>query len=153
MFSQTQFLKIIFIFGCIESSSLYVNFLQTANGGYYLVVLLQASRYLQWLLLWAGSRHMWTSVVVGVRVLELVPAPLLRGRWDHPGPGANPLTPALEGRLPTTGPPGSPLRFSFLLTVSKGCWITNVYIFFSILIYGVITFINIFKWAIYMSIS
>ena len=32
----------------------------------------------------------------------------LRGTWDPPGPGLEPASPALAGRLPTTAPPGEP---------------------------------------------
>ena len=32
----------------------------------------------------------------------------LRGMWDPPGPGLEPASPALAGRLPTTAPPGKP---------------------------------------------
>ena len=37
-------------------------------------------------------------------------AQLLRGMWDLPGPGLEPVSPALAGRLPTTAPPGKPLH-------------------------------------------
>ena len=37
-------------------------------------------------------------------------APLLRGTWDLPRPGLEPVCPALAGRLSTTAPPGKPLR-------------------------------------------
>ena len=33
-------------------------------------------------------------------------APLPRGTWTPPGPGTEPMSPALAGRLPTSGPPG-----------------------------------------------
>ena len=33
----------------------------------------------------------------------------LRGMWDPPRPGPEPVSPALAGRLPTTAPPGKPL--------------------------------------------
>ena len=33
----------------------------------------------------------------------------LRGMWDPPGPGHEPVSPALAGGLPTTAPPGKPL--------------------------------------------
>ena len=33
---------------------------------------------------------------------------LLRGMWDLPRPGLEPVSPALEGRLSTTAPPGKP---------------------------------------------
>ena len=32
----------------------------------------------------------------------------LRGMWDLPRPGLEPVSPALAGRLPTTAPPGKP---------------------------------------------
>ena len=37
----------------------------------------------------------------------------LRGMWDLPRPGLEPVSPALAGRLPTTAPPGKPLRRLF----------------------------------------
>ena len=36
---------------------------------------------------------------------------LLRGMWDLPRPGLEPVSPALAGRLSTTAPPGKPLNF------------------------------------------
>ena len=36
-------------------------------------------------------------------------AQLLRSMWDLPGPGLEPVFPALAGRLSTTAPPGKPL--------------------------------------------
>ena len=35
-------------------------------------------------------------------------AQLLRGMWDLPRPGLEPVTPALAGRFSTTVPPGKP---------------------------------------------
>ena len=35
-------------------------------------------------------------------------AQLLRGMWDLPRPGPEPVSPALAGRFPTTAPPGKP---------------------------------------------
>ena len=35
-------------------------------------------------------------------------AQLLRGMWDPPRPGLEPVFPALAGRLSTTAPPGEP---------------------------------------------
>ena len=37
-------------------------------------------------------------------------AQLLRGMWDLPRPGLEPVSPALAGRLSTTAPPGKPGR-------------------------------------------
>ena len=36
----------------------------------------------------------------------------LRGMWDLPRPGLEPVSPALAGRLPTTVPPGKPRVYS-----------------------------------------
>ena len=36
-------------------------------------------------------------------------AQLLRGTWDPPRPGLEPVSPALAGGLSTTAPPGKPL--------------------------------------------
>ena len=35
-------------------------------------------------------------------------AQMLRGMWDPPTPGLEPVSPALAGRLSTTAPPGKP---------------------------------------------
>ena len=40
-------------------------------------------------------------------------AQLLRGTWDLPRPGLEPVSPALAGRLSTTAPPGKPTVFPF----------------------------------------
>ena len=40
-------------------------------------------------------------------------AQLLRGMWDLPRPGLEPVSPALAGRFPTTAPPGKPLSSSY----------------------------------------
>ena len=37
----------------------------------------------------------------------------LRGMWDPPGPGHEPVSPALAGGFPTTEPPGKPLGTIF----------------------------------------
>ena len=42
-------------------------------------------------------------------------AQLLRGMWDLPRPGLEPLSPALAGRFSTTAPPGKPLPLYFCL--------------------------------------
>ena len=36
---------------------------------------------------------------------------LLRGMWDLPRPGLEPVSPALAGRFSTTAPPGKPYLF------------------------------------------
>ena len=40
-------------------------------------------------------------------------AQLLRGTWDLPRPGLEPVSPALAGRFSTTAPPGKPLGVCF----------------------------------------
>ena len=42
----------------------------------------------------------------------------LRGMWDPPRPGLEPVSPALAGRLSTTAPPGKPRNFFFDLEES-----------------------------------
>ena len=44
-------------------------------------------------------------------------AQLLRGTWDLPRPGLEPVSPALAGRLSTTAPPGKPRDSIFNLTL------------------------------------
>ena len=44
-------------------------------------------------------------------------AQLLRGMWDLPRPGLEPMSPALAGRFSTTAPPGKP--FILFLTLSR----------------------------------
>ena len=39
----------------------------------------------------------------------------LRGMWDPPRPGLEPVSPALAGRLPTTAPPGKPETLIFMI--------------------------------------
>ena len=45
-------------------------------------------------------------------------AQLLRGMWDLPRPGLEPVSPALAGRLSTTAPPGKPC-FNFIEITSS----------------------------------
>ena len=46
-------------------------------------------------------------------------AQLLRGMWDLPRPGLEPMSPALAGRFSTTAPPGKPGLFIFLMLGCK----------------------------------
>ena len=46
-------------------------------------------------------------------------AQLLRGVWDLPRPGLEPVSPALAGRLSTTAPPGKPFFFSLSCTLAQ----------------------------------
>ena len=92
--------------------------LVAASGGYSSLQCVGLS--LQWpLLFWSmGSRHAGFSSC-GSWALEsrlssrAAQAQLLHGMWDLPGPGLEPLSPALAGRSPTTAPPGKPPRTYF----------------------------------------
>ena len=46
-------------------------------------------------------------------------AQLLRGMWDFPRPGLEPVSPALAGRFSTTAPPGKPPGAFFWAKVVK----------------------------------
>ena len=41
-------------------------------------------------------------------------AQLLRGTWDLPRPGLEPVSPALAGKLSTTAPPGKPYNLNLI---------------------------------------
>ena len=45
-------------------------------------------------------------------------AQLLRGMWDPPRPGLEPMSPALAGRLSTTEPPGKPQEVFLKIIIS-----------------------------------
>ena len=109
----------LFIFGCFGSSLLREGFsLVVASGGYS--SLWCAGFSLQWLLLLliVGSRHAGFSSC-GSQTLECrlsscgARASLLSGMWDLPGPGLEPVSPALAGGSLTTEPPGKPQLMLF----------------------------------------
>ena len=52
-------------------------------------------------------------------------AQLLRGMWDPPRPGLEPVSPALAGRLSTTAPPGKPgfYLFMYVFIYLWLCWV------------------------------
>ena len=57
-------------------------------------------------------------------------AQLLRGTWDLPRPGLEPVSPALAGGFSTTAPPGKPFNLPFNdghLEAEGGCltWVTG----------------------------
>ena len=61
-------------------------------------------------------------------------AQLLRGMWDLPRPGLEPLSPALAGRLPTTAPPGKPLYIFWLENLAHLHLIIDRYVLITILL-------------------
>ena len=46
-------------------------------------------------------------------------AQLLRGMWDLPRPGIEPVSPALAGRFSATAPPGKPTSHLYLWVIYK----------------------------------
>ena len=46
-------------------------------------------------------------------------AQLLRGTWDPPSPGLEPVSPALAGRFSTTAPPGKPSMIILKVNIYK----------------------------------
>ena len=55
---------------------------------------------------------------------------LLRGMWGLPGPGLEPMSPALAGGFLTTAPPGKPLSFLFCIDNFSLYYIPPISIFF-----------------------
>ena len=47
----------------------------------------------------------------GPRVLRASTGLVVLQQWGLPGPGIEPVSPALQGRFLTTRPPGKPLNF------------------------------------------
>ena len=65
-------------------------------------------------------------------------ARLLRGMWDLPRPGLEPVSPALAGRFSTTALPGKPLRIIFdwsSLVIEVNNLISHIYLHVYINIY------------------
>ena len=54
-------------------------------------------------------------------------AQLLRGTWDLPRPGLEPVSPASAGRLSTTAPPGKPQNSFFKSKVQKRKYKSNIF--------------------------
>ena len=118
------FLINVFIFGCVGSSLLCAGFLQLQQAGATLRCGAWASHCGGFSLLRSmGSRYTGFSSC-GSKALERrlsscgAPAQLLRGMWDLPGPGLEPVSPALAGGFLTTAPPGKPPHYTFLFKVT-----------------------------------
>ena len=107
-----KLINYLFIFGCVGSSLLRMGFLQLWRAGAILCCG-AAGFSLRWLLLLqsTGSRRTRFSSCV-LRALERrlsscgPRVQLLRSMWDLPGPGLEPVSPALAGGYLTTVPPG-----------------------------------------------
>ena len=112
-----------YFFSHVGSSLLRAGFLQLRRAGAALRCGARASHCNGFFCCRARAVGTWASVVVarrlsscGLRALEHrlsscgARAQLLRDMWDLPGPGLEPVSPALVGGLLTTVPPGkSPL--------------------------------------------
>ena len=129
------FLIYLFIFGCVGSLLLHVGFLQLQRMGATLPCGAQASHCGGFSCCGARALGTRASVAVawglsscGSRVLECrlsscgARAQLLRGMWDLPGPGLEPVSPALAGGLLTTVPPGKSLNAILIKTSKSYFW-------------------------------
>ena len=54
-------------------------------------------------------------------------AQLLRGMWDSPRPGLEPVSPELAGRFSTTAPPGKPRTYTFKGPIDSDHFIFAMY--------------------------
>ena len=97
----------LFIFGCIRPFLLHTGFLQLQQAGATLRCCVQASH--------CSGFSCCGTWAVGARASVIVTrglsscgsrAQLLRGMWDLPGPGIEPMSSALAGEFLTTAPPG-----------------------------------------------
>ena len=101
------FLIYLFIFGCAGSSLLRTGFLQLQRAGATLRCGARASHCGGFSCCRARALGMRVSVIVAHRLSSCGAwAQLLRGMWDLPGPGLEPVSPALAGRFLTTVPRG-----------------------------------------------
>ena len=114
----------LFIFGCFGSLLLCAGFLQLrSEQGLLLVAVCGLLIVVAALCCGARALGMWAAVVVtrglsscSSRTPERrlgscgAQAQLLCGMWDLPGPGLEPVSPALAGGFLTTVPPGKPLH-------------------------------------------
>ena len=69
----------------------------------------------------------------------------LRGMWDLPRPGLEPMSPAPAGRPPTTAPPGKP-SLSFLMSLANGLSILFIFSknqLFVLLIFAIVYFVSV----------
>ena len=109
----------LFIFGCVGSSLLCAGFLQLRRAGATLCCGVWVSHCGGFSYCGAQALGAQASVVVarglrscGSQALERrlsscgARAQLLHGMWDLPGPGIEPVSPALAGGFLTTAPPG-----------------------------------------------
>ena len=106
------FYLLLFIFGCIGSSLLGVGFLQLQRAGATLRCRARASHCSGFSYCRAQALSVWASLAVAHGLSSCGSrAQLLRSMQDLPGPGLEPVCPALAGGFLTTAPPGKPQYF------------------------------------------
>ena len=128
--SPVGFFLLLLFFGCVGSSLLHVGFLQLQRAGATLHCSLQASHCSGFSCCGGGALGMWASVVAARRLSSCgswalerrlsscgAQAQLLRGMWDLPGPGIEPVSPALASGFLTTCYPGSPSLFKIIIII------------------------------------
>ena len=126
------YLFIINFFGCVGSSLLRTGFLQLRRAGITLRCGERASHCCGFSCCRARALGTWASVVAAqgrsscgsrAAVCRLsscgTQAQLLCSMWDLPGPGTEPVCPALAGGFLTTAPPGMSLHTEILLSRKK----------------------------------
>ena len=107
------------IYLCLAALGLHCCTRAVSSCGKWGLLLRYTGFSLWWLLLLrsTGSRHTGFGSC-GSRALECrlsscgAGASLLRGLWDLPRPGLEPMSPALAGGFLTTAPPGKPCHFN-----------------------------------------
>ena len=108
------FYLFIFIFGCVGSSLLCTGFLQLRRSGATLHCGVRASNCSSFSCCRAWALGARASVVVAHRLQSAGSVVVAHGMWDLPGPGLEPMSPALGGGFLTTAPPGKSLHIEAL---------------------------------------
>ena len=107
----------LFIFGCVGSSLLHAGFLQLQRAEATLRCGARASHCGGFSCCGAWALECMGFSSCGLQGLECrlsscgTRAQLLHSMWDLPGPGLEPMSPALAGRFLTTVPPGKSAHF------------------------------------------
>ena len=107
--SQHNFLKNLFIFGCVKSPLLHAGPALPLRAGCHALPRRTGPSPRRPLQLWStgsqlgdcGPRSQQPRLAVSRGQAQRP-----RGMWDPPGPGPEPASPALAGGLPTTAAPG-----------------------------------------------
>ena len=67
-------------------------------------------------------------------------ARLLRGMWDPPRPGLEPVSPALAGRFSATAPPGKPLSTFLKCDTYFFCFFKKYFYYFFRILYNILNY-------------